>query len=167
MSKKYSDVHESPKIYPYHKKYAREMVDIYYNTIHKVNIKDYSQEQVEAWTPKVVLELDGWLEKWSKIPPIVACINDIVVGFAEFEDSGYIDCFYVHHEYQGKGIGGVLMREILKQARDKEISSIYVDVSITAKPFFEHKGFVVACHQELEKRGVLFENYRMEKQLGI
>lgn len=167
MSKEYSDPHESPKIYPYHKKYAREMVDIFYNTIHKVNIKDYTQEQIDAWAPQSFLQLDHWLEKWSKIPPIVACFNDAVVGFAEFEDSGYIDCFYVHHEHQGKGIGSVLMREILKQAREKEISSIYADVSITAKPFFEHKGFIVIRHQQLEKRGVLLENFRMEREIDL
>lgn len=36
-----------------------------------------------------------------------------IVGFAEFEPNGHIDCFYCHHEWIGKGIISALMKEIL------------------------------------------------------
>lgn len=154
-------------ITPYDPKYSREMVDIFYHTIHKVNIKDYTQKQIDAWAPESFLELEHWLNKWAKKPPIVACINGKVLGFAEFENTGYIDCFYVHHQHQGEGIGSALVAEIVRQAQIHCISNIYADVSITAKPFFQHKGFVVTRQQQLEKRGVLFENYRMERKLDF
>lgn len=152
-------------IKPYNEKYAREMVDIFYNTIHNINIQDYSQEQVDAWAPEEFLKLDGWTGKWSKNAPFVACFDDIVVGFAEFEDSGYIDCFYVHHEYQGAGVGSVLLQSIINKAKANNISRIYADVSITAKPFFVAKDFIVVQEQQLEKRGFLFDNFKMEKMV--
>ncbi|MHB1949598.1 MAG: GNAT family N-acetyltransferase [Gammaproteobacteria bacterium] len=43
---------------------------------------------------------------------MVAVMDDKIVGFAELEDNGHIDCFYCHHEYQGCGVGSALMREI-------------------------------------------------------
>src|SRR5437762_1878036 len=91
---------------------ARAMVDIFYNTIHKINIQDYTIEQVNAWAPESFLKLDGWTSKWSKLLPFVAVQDNQIVGFAEFEDNGHIDCFYVHHEFQGCGVGSELMHAI-------------------------------------------------------
>ena len=38
---------------------AQQIAQIYYNTIHKVNTKDYTQEQVDAWAPRSCLEIEG------------------------------------------------------------------------------------------------------------
>ncbi len=155
--------HTNVRIRNYHPSDARKLVDIFYNTIHKINIRDYTVEQVNAWAPESFLQLDGWTKKWSNLAPLVAVIDNEIVGFAEFEDSGYIDCFYVHHEFQGQGVGSALMRAIHNIVHAKSIPNIFADVSITAKPFFESKGFIVIKEQLVEKRGEKFKNYKMEK----
>lgn len=142
---------------------ARALADIYYHTIHCINIHDYSEEQVNAWAPLSSLELDGWENKWAKLAPIVAVMDDKVVGFAEFESSGHIDCFYVHHEYQGRGVGTILLEAIEGEANKKNIHRIYAKVSITAKPFFESKGFHVIKKQSILIRGCELVNFLMEK----
>lgn len=142
---------------------ARALADIYYHTIHNVNTKDYSEDQVNAWAPLSSLNLDGWMKKWSRIVPIVAVQGDTIVGFTEFESNGYIDCFYVHHEYQGAGIGTALMNAIEQEAVDKKLDRIYAEVSITAKPFFLRKGFTVVKEQTVTIRGCELTNYVMEK----
>lgn len=138
---------------------------IYFYAIHNVNTKDYSTEQVNAWAPSTSLEIDGWIKKWKNLPPIVATINDTVVGFAEFEDNGHIDCFYCHHEYQGCGVGSALMKEIENRARELKVNKIFAEVSITARPFFETKGFIVKKEQSVIVRGVALTNFVMEKIL--
>jgi putative acetyltransferase len=55
---------------------ARALADIYYYTIHYVNSKDYTEEQINAWAPASALELDGWKQKWGKVVPIVALSED-------------------------------------------------------------------------------------------
>ncbi|STX81498.1 N-acetyltransferase GCN5 [Legionella busanensis] len=95
---------------------AQDLTNIYYYTIHNINIQDYSEEQVNAWAPSFSLELTGWQKKWETIKPLVALINNKIVGFAEFEPDGHIDCFYVHHEYQGLGVGSSLMNEVFNKA---------------------------------------------------
>jgi GNAT superfamily N-acetyltransferase len=142
---------------------AKHIARIYYNTIHTVNSKDYTKEQLDAWAPYSSLQDCGWQEKLDKIKPFVALIGDTIVGFGEFEPNGHIDCFYVHHEFQGVGVGTALMHEIETEAREKLLPKIYAEVSITARPFFESKGFQIVKQQMVQIRGVELTNFVMEK----
>jgi GNAT superfamily N-acetyltransferase len=143
---------------------AKEIAHLYYNTIHNVNSKDYTKVQLDAWAPWTsVQNYSGWKEKLENIKPFIALIGDIIVGFAEFEPNGHIDCFYVHHEFQGSGIGSALMCEIEKEAREKSLPKIYAEVSITARPFFEAKEFQIIKQQTVTIRDVELINFVMEK----
>ena len=157
----------TPKILikDYEEEDAMQLVCIYFNTIHNINIKDYSSEQINAWAPSSSLETAGWVRKWKNIPPIVAMINQQAVGFAEFETNGHIDCFYCHHEFQGLGIGTVLMKAIENRAKKNHINRIFAEVSITARPFFEAKGFTIVKQQTVTIRGIDLINFMMEKIL--
>jgi putative acetyltransferase len=136
---------------------------IFFNTIHTINTKDYTPEQINAWAPVGHLEPDGWVARWQKLAPIVVVIDNQIVGFAEFEENGHIDCFYVHHEFQGCGAGSALLKEIEQRARANEIMRIFAEVSITAKSFFEAKGFSVVKQQVVSCRGAELINFVMEK----
>lgn len=146
---------------------ASFLAAIYFNTIHTVNANDYSLDQINAWAPKSSLEIEGWVNKWQKkVPPIVATLNHEIVGFVEFEENGHIDCFYCHHAYQGCGVGSALMKAVEEEARKKKIERIFAEVSITAKPFFEAKGFNILNEQSVSIRGVMLTNFVMEKKVG-
>ncbi|WP_131782883.1 GNAT family N-acetyltransferase [Legionella gresilensis] len=151
---------------PYQEVDAPALAAIYYNTIHQVNSRDYSPEQINAWAPVSSLQAERWNPKWKRIVPLVAILHDKIVGFAEFEATGHIDCFYVHHSYQGHGAGKALMREIENKAKQEQIPRLYAEVSITAKPFFEKCGFVVVKEQQVLIRGYELTNYKMEKRLN-
>ncbi|HIF9184953.1 TPA: hypothetical protein ACX6PV_001927 [Photobacterium damselae] len=68
-----------------------------FNTIRSVNIRDYSQEQVEAW------------------------------------------------------------------AQELGLQKLYSEVSITARPFFEQYGFKVVTAQKVALRGIVLDNFLMQK----
>ena len=144
---------------------SQALADIYYNTIHQINIQHYTEQQVKAWAPEASLESSGWVKKFEKTKPLVAMIGEIIVGFVEFEPNGHIDCFYCHHKYIGCGVGSTLMESVYEIAIQKEIKRIFAEVSITARPFFEKQGFTVAEEQTVVLRGVKFINYKMEKYL--
>ncbi len=148
---------------------TQELANIYFNTVHQINIKDYTQEQVDAWAPpsgfKSISGTEGWARKFARTKPIVAVIGDKIVGFAEFEPNGHIDCFYCHHEWIGKGVGSALMKEILKRAKNSGIHRIFAEVSITAKPFFENYNFVAISEQIDYKKGIGLINYKMERTI--
>lgn len=51
---------------------AKALMDIFYNTIHKVNIKDYTQAQVDAWAPDEKYKIEDWEKRFSRTNPIIA-----------------------------------------------------------------------------------------------
>ncbi|MBM3192997.1 MAG: GNAT family N-acetyltransferase [Chlamydiae bacterium] len=146
---------------------VRALADIFYNTIHRVNIQHYSRDQVDVWAPKSSLETEGWAKKFFRTKPFIAVIGTEIIGFAEFEPNGHIDCFYCHHDWIGKGVGKALMKAIFEKAREYKVDTIFSEVSITAKPFFEKQGFKVVAEQTVVKKGVELINYKMEKCLAL
>ncbi|WP_059360032.1 GNAT family N-acetyltransferase [Parachlamydia acanthamoebae] len=146
---------------------AQALADIYYNTIHQINIQHYTEEQVKVWAPETTLESSRWAKKFERTNPFVAIIDNIIVGFAEFIPDGHIDCFYCHHNWIGKGVGAALMGAILEQARALNIARIFVEASITAKPFFEKHGFNTVSKQTVVLAGIELTNYVMERRLNV
>lgn len=134
------------------------------NSRYRINIQNYTEEQVDVWAPKSSVEnTEGWGKKFSRTKPIIATVGDEIVGFAEFEPNGHIDCFYCHHEWIGKGVGSALMKEIFHRAKNNHIHHIFSEVSITANPFFEKHGLKVVIEQTIVRKGVELTNFKMER----
>ncbi|MCJ8327369.1 MAG: GNAT family N-acetyltransferase [Campylobacterales bacterium] len=132
------------------------------NTIKNVNIKDYSKEQIKVWATDEY-NSDKWIKRVKDMNPFIAEINGKIVGFADIQDDGYIDHFFCHNEFQGKGIGRMLMQHLMNRCKEKSISRVYSQVSITAKPFFEVFGFHVVKQQYMKIENQTLSNYVMEK----
>ncbi len=141
---------------------SEQVAQLFHDTVRLINIQDYSQKQVEAWAPN-----DLYFRNWSKIYSgrftYVAIKNDKIIGFGELEANGHIDCFYVHHLYQRKGVGSKIYQAIEIKARELKLTRLFTEASITAKPFFINQGFVVIKQQQIFCRGVAFINFLMEK----
>ncbi|NOH94329.1 GNAT family N-acetyltransferase [Vibrio sp. AIC-3] len=136
--------------------------EIFFHTVRNVNVRDYSQQQVEAWAPSS-FDFALWKKRMNGLQPFVAELDGCVVGYTDLQPNGLIDHFFCHHEYQGKGVGKALMEHVFTVGRVRGISRYFSEVSITARPFYEHLGFKVVNEQEVEMRGVKLTNYVMEK----
>ena len=147
----------------YDKKYLKQIVELFINTVHNINKKDYTKEQLNAWAnPKY--DLKTWKKRFKKSKPHLCIFEDEVVGFYEYYD-GYIDCFYVHFKYQNCGVGKLLLTDVLELAKNENIDKIKVDVSITAKPFFEKFGVKEVRENLFKRENVELINLSMEKDL--
>ena len=142
----------------------RELWELFYNTVRTVNLGDYTQQQVEAWAPDDA-DIDKWRKRMQGIDPYVCVENDTIIGYTDVQPSGYIDHFYVHHQWQRRGVGTLLFETIEAQAIELEIKEMTSAVSITARPFFESRGFSVVTPQEVFIGEVGFRNYKMLKVL--
>ncbi len=107
-----------------------------------------------------------WRSRLARNAPFIALHNAQLVGFADLQADGYIDQFFVHHRWQGKGVGKLLMTTLETRAREMRLGELTSNVSITARPFFEARGFVVTCIQQVCGGTTTFINYRMAKALG-
>ena len=136
--------------------------EIFFHAIRNINIRDYSQEQVEAWAPD---ECDAvaWKKRMDGLNSFIAEIDGVVVGYTDLQPSGLIDHFFCHHEYQGRGVGRTLMNHVFAIGKERGIKRYYSEVSITARPFYQRLGFKVTKEQEVEIRGQKLKNFVMEK----
>ena len=138
-----------------------QLADLFYHTVHTVNTKDYTEEQVNAWATGQV-DLEAWDRSFREHYTVVAEENGLLVGFGDIDQTGYLDRLYVHKDYQGRGIATAVCNQ-LEQA---VAGGIVTHASLTARPFFEKRGYTVLREQQVERRGVWLTNYVMEKRRG-
>lgn len=139
------------------------IAQLFYDTVHLINAKDYTPAQIQAWAPHVY-DIAYWQERFQRYAVYVAEASGTVAGFAEFESTGHIDCFYVHHQWQRQGVGSHLIAQIEAQAHHQQIARLFADVSLTARPFFEHHGFVVERSHQKPYQGETYQQFVMAKQ---
>lgn len=116
--------------------------DVVFQATRVSNARNYHPELIDRWAPRDK-DMDQWAERLAEKNPLVAIIGEQIVGMAEIDASGHIDYFYVHPEFQGAGVGTALLAAIESEAKRSGADQLSADVSVTAKPFFESRGFVV------------------------
>jgi putative acetyltransferase len=129
-----------------------------------VNARDYSPEQIRAWAPRVYPDT-FWRRRFRRYHVLIAEDGGSIVGFVELAPKGEIDCFYVQHDHQHRGIGAALMARIEREARSRGNTRLLADVSIIAEPFFRRMGFRVVRRQIKIYRNRAFKQAVMEKPL--
>lgn len=137
---------------------CKELTELFYNTVHTVNAKDYTAEQLDVWAPGE-RDLEKWNQSLQEHYSIVAIQGEIIVGFGDIDNTGYLDRLYVHTDYQRQGIASVICDQ-LEQATQWDITT---HASITARPFFEKRGYEVVREQQVERQGTFLTNFVMVK----
>ena len=137
------------------------LASLFYHTVHSVNAKDYSQEQLNVWATGKI-DLEEWNKSLMANYSVVAVENNIIVGFGDIDKSGYLDRLFVHKDYQRRGIATAICNEL---ERVVKVDKIITHSSITAKPFFEQRGFVEVKEQQVIRNDITLTNYVMEKQV--
>lgn len=148
----------------FHADDTQQIMDLFYNTVHEINIRDYSQAQVDAWAPQE-MDYERWQERLSSSITQVAEEDGLIAGFAELEPNGHIDCFYCRRDVIGRGVGALLYNALEARAREMGAVKLFAEVSITARRFFEKRGFQLIKEQEVVVRGIPMKNYVMEKAI--
>ncbi|RYJ41156.1 GNAT family N-acetyltransferase [Flavobacterium beibuense] len=143
---------------------CNEVVSLFYNTVHSVNKKDYTTEQLDAWAP-ADLDFERWNRILSQNYTIIVEKEGVIKGFGDIDATGYFDHLFVHKDHQGQGIATLIKEKIEKHALDANMQRVTVAASITARPFFEKHGYTVLKEQRVERNGQTLINYFMEKFL--
>ena len=104
--------------------------------------------------------------------------NSLIIGFGDMDDTGYLDRLYVHKDYQGRGVAtaicdrleedfclsrGRLLQNSAVQKRKNDTFTTHA--SITARPFFEKRGYTVVKAQKVVRKGISIRNYIMRKRI--
>ncbi|MFT4144871.1 MAG: GNAT family N-acetyltransferase [Mobilitalea sp.] len=152
------------KLREYHPDDCKEVVKLFYDTIHSINIKDYTELQADAWASKNT-DLESWNKKLLANYTVVVEKDGIIAGFGDVDSRGYFDYLFTHKDYQGQGIATLIVQEIENYCKSEGFQMITTDASITAKPFFERRGYLIQKAQIVEIKGQLLNNFKMIKHI--
>lgn len=152
------NLNQTPLIREYQPSDCREIAELFYQTVHTVNAKDYPKEQLEVWASGVV-DLEKWSRSFLEHYTLVAVEDGKITGFGDIDDTGYLDRLYVHKDYQNMGIATALCDRLEQKVQEK----ITTHASITARPFFEKRGYKLVKEQQVERQGLFLKNFIMEK----
>lgn len=139
---------------------CEQLAELFYQTVHSVNAKDYTKEQLDVWATGNV-NLPEWNQSFLEHNTVVAVAHEKIVGFGDMDQSGYLDRLYVHKDHQGEGIATSICNELEQTVKGMRYIT---HASITARPFFENRGYRVVKQQEVIRSGIALTNFVMIKE---
>lgn len=142
-----------------------EMQELFRTTVLTVNARDYTEDEVKDWA-----SCGDSVEHWKELMSANSYIGAIdtqgnLVGFSSMNSNGHLHSMFVHKDWQGKGVASMLLAEVEKMARRYGVHKIVSEVSITARPFFEKRGYRIITEQKAKANKLHMTNYRMEKEI--
>ena len=127
---------------------------------------DYNRLQIQAWTGR------GTLQRWhelfqSDLYFLLAedSRKSQVAGFTSVNSKGYLHSMFVHPDYQRQGIASRLLLKAEEYVRIRQGVSVYSEVSITARPFFEKHGYSIEKEQTVSVGDIEMTNFLMYKRI--
>lgn len=137
------------------------LLELFYDTVHSVNARDYSPEQLDAWADGEP-DIAQWERSFLEHDTLVAELGGVIAGFGDITAEGYLDRLYVHRDYQGLGIATALCDRL-----EAGHSPITTYASITAKPFFLKRGYRVVRENRVVRHNIELINHLMEKHTNL
>lgn len=142
---------------------CEQLAKLFFQTVHSINAKDYTKEQLDVWATGNV-DLNEWDESFKKHHTVIATDNDKIVGFGDIDSSGYLDRLFIHKNHQNEGIATAICDELESSVNGKKVIT---HSSITAKSFFEKRGYKVKKEQTVVRKGISLTNFIMEKEMNL
>ena len=88
-----------------------------------------------------------------------------MAGKSSMHKHGFLQTMIVHKDWQGKGVATQLLYEVERIARQLGVAEITSEVSLTARPFFEKKGYEIVKIQKYRANKLELTNFVMRKLL--
>ncbi len=137
-----------------------QILKLIYDTVHTVNAADYSRAQLDAGAPAAP-DVSAWEDSLAANYTVVAENEGVIAGFADLAPGGYFNRLYIHRDFQRMGIASELCLALENRARMQGIKELTVHASITARPFFEKRGYKLLREQRVIRRETELTNYVM------
>ena len=143
-----------------------QMKDLFRMTVLNVNARDYTEEEVKDWASCGDSEI-----RWRELLAgnrYVGAFNEcnVLVGFSSMNKDGYLNSMFVHKDFQHRGIATQLLSEVERIAGQYGVRYITCEVSLTARTFFEKKGYEIVKIQKRLANRLELTNFVMRKVLN-
>ena len=115
------------------------LAEIFRASIEELTGDDYSEAQQEAWASRA--DDENFEKRLSDALTLVATMDGSPLGFVSLKDNTHIDLFFVHPAVARHGVGAMLYDAVEKLATARGAQRLTAEVSDTAMPFFQKRGF--------------------------
>ena len=143
-----------------------QLADLFEQSVRAIAPTHYTAEQVEAWasTPN---NRDRFQTFILGGETVVAedPTTQTLLGFGSVHSTGYLSALYVRHDCTRQGIGSRLLETLIAIAQTQNADSLFTEASEFSRPLFAQFGFVVYDTENVERNGIQFHRYLMQRQL--
>ena len=118
---------------------AQAIIDLHVDTVRRINSRDYSTDQIDFWIGKRKVEIT---EAMIKAKEYYVAVDETghVFGMGHMKDNN-ITGLYVSADHQQEGIGSAILGRMEKDAIENGAVMMEIESTLTAAPFYRHKGY--------------------------
>ncbi|SLN22085.1 GNAT family N-acetyltransferase [Pseudooctadecabacter jejudonensis] len=144
---------------------AGALAQVFYAAVQIGAAEVFTKAQRDAWAPRPPTAED-WAKRLDRLETVVAHGATGPIGFMSVNlDDGDLDLAFVAPEERGTGVAAALYAVIEGRARSAGLRRLQCHASPMARRFFERAGWTVVRPNPVARRGVVLDNWVMEKQL--
>jgi putative acetyltransferase len=148
---------------------ARAFLEVHRAAVHALAAKDYPDSVIQAWAPLPITEnnIAAVIANPDNETRFVAEIDGKVAGIGVLViQNNELRACYVGPEAVRNGVGSALVRKIEAVALDRGLSSLQLDSSLTAAPFYAALGYITRGRGvHILRSGQKMACVKMDKQL--
>ena len=142
-----------------------EKLIILIQLVQRISFKNlYSSQLIEAFCKKYTSEAFQRRMKYTQFLIAEKKSTKEIVGVIGLKEI-MVRGFYIHPDYQGKGIGSILYRKLEEMARSLGLRELTVESSPLGYPIYIHYGFKKEKEVVKEREGIKYVNIFMRKML--
>lgn len=157
---------QSFQIRPYAPQDADALFCVFYRAVHEGAAAHYSTRQRQAWAPET-RPSPRWQAKLGDQITMVGETSGTEgpQGFMTLGHDGFLDFAFVLPEQRRSGLAHALHDRILNEARLRGIARLETEASHLARRFFLKCGWCERAAQQVERGGVMLENFKMDRRV--
>lgn len=136
---------------------------LFRSTVLTINTRDYTADEAVDWA-SCGDDTCHWEKLIAQLYFLVAVDSKgCIIGFSAIRSDGYLHSLFVHKDWQGKGVASALLTATEQYATERQLPVITSEVSITARPFFEKRGYRIEEVQTRQANRLYLKNFKMKK----
>ena len=124
----------------------------------------YSPVQVEDWAAGGE-DLDSWAAARAAAETYVAVVDGHIAGFVDLDDQGDVDMLFVDPDFGRRGVASALLAHVVALARERGLPALTTFASLTSRPVFERRGFVITGERYFGEGDAATRTYAMRRGL--
>lgn len=143
---------------------AEAIVAVFRDAIRGTGATAYNAEQVAIWS-SYPEEIEAFRQQLSQGFTLVAVEAARVVAFGQLDLPDHIGFLYTASDYARRGYAAAIYQRLEVRALEQGSERLRTEASRISKHFFLKMGFRVVEPEWVDRKGVQFERFKMEKIL--